>query len=293
MAELVLVADGAVPHENYDFLPEDVVVWCGYVGGHTVHAWTATEIEAVEAAGRPWWGIWTAAQGRALGPGDAAADAAAMITGLERLGRAKILPCFYDVEHSAWAADPHATTQAAQDWVRRLRAAGYVNAYWYGPADSVASWRAHWGIDQPAALPAGVIGVQFDHDLAGGRYDLSVFDPTLFINGGTDAMSAEDVKAINDHTDTMLSRLEKAIWSDDSVGVPTLDRIGDVLHANTDGVRATLASVAAKVNALDPAGFAAALAPLLAAQLPAVTVEELTTALAAVYGDAFGGAHAV
>jgi hypothetical protein len=195
MAELIRVADGAYPQPNYDFLPRTVLAWAGYVGGHTPHAWTAAEVAHLEATGRQWWGIWTAPVGRALNWSDAQIDAAGMIAGLERLRYSKDRPAFYDVEFSTWAAAPAQTEHAAAQWCQLMREAGYSRAYWYGPRDSPAQWRADWTGVPPAALPPGVVGIQYDHALSGDRYDISRFDPALFTPPGGNDMPLTDTDA--------------------------------------------------------------------------------------------------
>lgn len=207
MADLVLVADGSTPQDDYSFLPPGVRAWGFYVGGHTAHSWTAAEVAHLEAAGYPGWGIWTAVQGRAINTADAQADAAGMLAGLERLNRPKILPVIYDVEYSTWAAGPTMTQVAAARWVAIMKASGYPNALWYGPWASTAPWRARWNGARPLTLPPGVVGIQYDHALANDAYDISVFDPSLLL-GDDPAMALDPTNP----TDKALIDQVSQIW---------------------------------------------------------------------------------
>jgi hypothetical protein len=193
VSALIKVADGAYPHDDYSFLEPGVKAWWGYLGGHTAHAWTEAEVAHLEATGRPWWGVWTAVQGRALTLADAQADAAGALAALTRLRRQKVMPVAYDVEYSTWADGPAKTEAAARQWCYIMRASGYPHALWYGPSDSTATWRATWTGTAPTVLPIGVVGVQYDHALAGDRYDISVFDPALL---EVDDMTAEEHDAL-------------------------------------------------------------------------------------------------
>jgi len=201
MADLISVADGAYPPADYGFLPATIKAWAGYVGGHTPHNWTAAEVAHLEATGRRWWGIWTAVQGRALTTADAQADAAGMLAGLNRLEYSHFDPVFYDVEYSAWERNPSQTEAAADHWCAIMRQSGYSFAYWYGPRDSTAQWRADWTGVPPASLPAGVVGIQYDHALSNDRYDISRFDASLLVpSGGTDMpLTATDLDAFWAH----------------------------------------------------------------------------------------------
>lgn len=285
---LFRVADGAYPQPDYSFLPDDVHVWAGYLGGDTPHAWTHTEIAQLEAAGLTFWSIWTAPVAMSITGGQARDDAAAMAARLALYTRPLHLPVIYDIEHSSWAANPAQTTASAQLWVQLLRQAGYVNAGWYGPCGSAAPWQACWSGDEPVQVPPGLMGIQYDHALSGDRYDISVFDDSRLVSGGSDDMSAADVTAINAHTDTKIQQLLSRLLGNADASGPTTADLGALIHSNTDGVRAQLAAVAAQVKADTPDVFAAALAPLLAPLLPAVTTDQLATALAAVYAHAFG-----
>ena len=179
MANLLLVADGAYPHPDYDFLPAHIGVWAGYLGGHTPHAWSAAEIANLEGTGRHWWGIWTAPDRQAINARQGAADAADTIAALTALRRPKTDPVFYDVEYGTWHADPTGAEAAATRWKRDVVAAGWRHAYWYGPLASHCDWVANWTGIRPSVIPAGRIGVQYDHALSNDRYDISVFNSAL------------------------------------------------------------------------------------------------------------------
>lgn len=278
MATLTPVADGAYPQADYSFLPPGCRIWAGYVGGHTAHPWTNTEINAARAAGLTWWAIWTAVQGRAITRGDASADAAGMLAGLARIGYPRTDPVIYDVEYSTWSADPQTTEDAAQFWCATMRASGYVNALWYGPRDSVASWRADWTGTPPTSLPPGVVGVQYDHALAGDRYDISLFDLSL--------LEVPDMPLTSADVDMIEGRL--ANWSgklhDMIVGI---DR-GEGYAGATAAAKAALAAVqalAANTANLGPAITAVQthvtqVQATLAALPPDATPEQIAAELA-------------
>lgn len=175
-AQLVLVADGAYPHDPYSILPPDCHIWAGYVGGHTPHIWTSAEVDRAESDGLEWLGIWTGPDLRAITMADAQADAAGCIAAYRALGYGFDRPALYDVEAAAYFANPLMTAAAAERWCALMRAAGWVKATWYGPCASSAGWRACWDAPRPVSLSPGVFGVQFAHGLAGDAFDLSVFD---------------------------------------------------------------------------------------------------------------------
>lgn len=183
---MLKVADAAYPFD-YSILPADVVALFGYAGGSTPHAWTAAEVRAVGEAGLAWRAIWTVPQ-RALDVLDGDTAAAGMIAALQDLGYPLGLSVFLDVEYWAYWANPDGATACANAWAHRMGLAGWPQAYWYGPVGSPCDWLAHWTGTEPAELPAGVVGVQYDHALSGDRYDLSVFVADLFAREGTAAM---------------------------------------------------------------------------------------------------------
>jgi hypothetical protein len=195
VANLVQVADGAYPHDDYSFLPAEVVAWWGYLGGATPHAWTSAEIAHLEQTDRPFWSIWTAPGGRIYTASQAVADAHGMVAALTARGRAKNLPVALDVEESTYEAYPAGANASAAYWCHLMRASGYPNAVWYGPCRSEATWRACWDQPAPTSLPPGVAGVQYDHALANDRYDISVFDPSYF--GVDDMPTADEIAAAN------------------------------------------------------------------------------------------------
>lgn len=231
MGDLVQVADGAYPKDDYSFLPASVRAWGGYVGGHTPHDWTKDEVAHLEATGRAWWGIWTAPEARALTLTDATEDAANMAHGLAALGRPKVMPVFWDVEYSTYHADPQAANKYGPIWCTAMNSLGYPNAGWYGPCDSNASWRACWTGQAPATLPNGVLGVQYDHALHNDAYDISVFDPSLF-TGGTEMTQPQ--------VDSILARIDKlesdlTTYDTQNSSAPTLATTVHMLLAMRDG----------------------------------------------------------
>lgn len=228
MADLLLVADGAYPHPDYSFLPAHIRVWAGYLGGHTPHAWTAAEVDHLEATGREWWGIWTAPDRQAINAGQGGADAADTIATLMALRYPKIRPVFYDVEYGTWHADPAGAEAAADRWKRDVAAAGWRHAYWYGPLASSCDWVADWKGFRPTVLPAGRIGVQYDHALSNDRYDISVFNPAVLTNPGGPIMTQPQVDAINAKLDALAKRLDD--WD---ATHPDAVSLGTVLHRLT------------------------------------------------------------
>lgn len=286
MAELQLVADGADPQPDYGFLPRNIGVWAGYLGGHTPHAWTWDEVAALERTGRVWWGIWTAPDRQVIDAGQGATDAADTIGALRALRRPTTDPVFYDVEYATWHADPAGAQAAADRWKADVAAAGWRHAYWYGPLASRADWVADWTGARPGVLPAGRVGVQYDHALSGDRYDISVFHPavagptggdpnTMDLTNPLDKTLLEQVAAMHD----WMHALDYGMR-----GGPAgeFTERGEVLTR----VRAThgqVVAMAAKVGALaaGPATDVTTLAELLATNLGPALGKSLVDALAA------------
>lgn len=239
---LILVADGAYPHPPYDFLPHDVAVWAGYLGGHTPHPWTAAEIAAVRAVGLRWWGIWTAPDRRAIDGGVGVRDAAGTVARLIELDYPHGDPVFYDVEYATWTAGPSGARSAISAWKRGLAAAGYKRTFAYVPWSAQFDWVARWTGVRPATLPAGVVGVQYDHALHNDAYDISVFDPAL-INATEGADMALDP---NDPTVKRILALEGLIIRGDDPDPAT----GDTHPANLTNLLAKQSAQAAQLAAL-------------------------------------------
>lgn len=179
MPGLVSVADGLTPQDDYSFLPPTIVAWGFYVGKPSIGSWSPGQVANLESTGRLGIPIWTPGDGGAYTRAQAQADAAAMLAGLKGLAIHDQRWVFLDIEYSRWADNPQVTTDAAAYWCGIMRLSGYPRAGWYGPIASTATWRADWTGTPPTALPAGCLGVQYDHDLAGGKYDISRFDKSI------------------------------------------------------------------------------------------------------------------
>lgn len=183
MPGLVPVADGLYPQPDYSFLPPTIVAWAGYVGKPEINAWTAPQVAALEATGRLWLPIWTPGDGVDYTRADAQADAASMLAGLRALGIDDGRWVWLDIERSREINDVAQCEDAAGYWCDIMRASGWPRPGWYGPWGSSAQWQPNWTGIPPTSLPPGVLGQQYDHDLAGGRYDISRFDPAVLERG--------------------------------------------------------------------------------------------------------------
>lgn len=190
VADLLLAADMAWPLDDYTRLPKGVRVVLGYVGGETPHVWTAGEIAKAEAAIGMWWPIWTAPNPNArLDATQGRHDGLQMVAALRSLEANTNVPVFYDVEQSTYAASPSGARSAWQAWQQVMRAAGHPHAYPYLPWSAGYGWAANWANTRPYSLPAGLIGWQYEGNVNGRGYDLSVFDAALI----GDTMEAVDV----------------------------------------------------------------------------------------------------
>jgi hypothetical protein len=254
---LIDVADGAYPQNDYSFLPESVVVWAGYVGGHTPHAWSKAEVAALKATGRAWWGIWTAPE-RALTAADGDTEGIAAAAEYETLGYPKDDPVFLDVEYYAYHANPDGAIACFRAWAGHMWAAGYTRTHWYSDDSSPADWIAVPIQAKPTALPPGVVGVQYQRGLSNDRYDLSVFDSSLLVNPGS-VMTQPQVDALNAKLDTLLARTQP--FDPTHPNVATLGTIvqrltairdGDPGHADLADVVADLDQLHAQMSALTP-----------------------------------------
>jgi hypothetical protein len=247
---LIKAADGAYAPDPAS-LPADVKVILGYVGapGHTPHIWTPDEVQKARNSGRQWWPIWVPAQGlMSAATGTAAAQG--MVSALAPYGVSKSTPVFFDVETSSWEASATGAQAAVAAFKSTMKAAGYTRPLGYLPRAAGFDWIANWTgktpADAPASLPAGVIGQQYLGDY--GSWDFSVFDASLLSiaqptqnPNGEDDMSAEDVTAINAHTDRAIQILR----TDTSLG----SSIGNVLeHQESQGN--AIASLQSDVDAL-------------------------------------------
>lgn len=250
MVDLRRVADGAYPQPDYGFLPADVTTWAGYLGGHTPHAWTPREMAAAREAGLSWWGIWTAPVGRVFTRDMAVAEAAGTVAALVACDYSRTDPVFLDVEYSTWAADPVSCEAAVDAWRTGVAGAGWHRTHWYGPWASSADWAAMWTGVRPASLPGGLVGWQYDHALAGDRYDVSVFDFDLIYPTGGSPMSADDVAAINAHTDVKVQQLLGRLLGNASAAGPTLADIGSAIHSDAANVLTALTALQAHLDAV-------------------------------------------
>jgi hypothetical protein len=237
VAELIRVADGLTPQEDYSFLPADVTVWAGYLGKPSVGEWTAAQIQHAREQVGAWWAIWTLGSGGAVTAGDATAAAAAMLAKLAAVHYPKSDPVFLDVEYGRWADNPAVTEHSAALWCQTMRSSGYPRAHWYGPWDSDAGWRARWTGTMPTELPPGVVGIQYDHGLSGDRYDISVFDAAL--------LEVDDLPTAPE--------IAKAMWTYPETGTvhdsePT-QPIGQFV-ANVNGRLVDIATLQAETNSL-------------------------------------------
>lgn len=239
---LVSVADGAYPQDNYDFLPPTVTWWLGYVGGETPHAWTYDERMRLEDTGRTWGGIWTAPQSGPYTRGQAQADAAGMIAGLTRLRYPTGRPVFLDVERSVWAANPAQTDDAADYWRVIMHESGWAPSAWYGPVGSGCGWLADWTGVPPVTLPAGLVGIQYDHALAGDRYDISRFD-SRFLSGGNVSVTGPENWDANDWQAFRSAVAETGL----NTGTQLLDAVR-AADTQTVGVLAAVEALSAKVD---------------------------------------------
>lgn len=179
MTSLIRTADAAYPFD-YRLLPSDVGVIIGYAGGFTPHAWTLAEVMSAEAAGLVVWMNWTLPE-RPVDSSDGLTAANGQAGALTALGYPAEAPVFLDVEHSTWSMWPGGAKAAIATWKHTIMAARprCSGAYAYVPWEAQFDWVANWTGVQPAALPAGCIGWQYDHALAGDSYDISIMDAAL------------------------------------------------------------------------------------------------------------------
>lgn len=160
-------------------LPAVIRVVCGYVGAPdtTPHVWTPDDAQAVRATGREWWPIWVAPV-RALTANDGLTAGQAMARVLPFYSLPPSTPVFYDVERTAWDADPAGANLAIAAWQQVMRTAGHARAYAYRPAGTGPGWQADWTDVRPGSLPPGVVGIQWSGS-GSLDYDRDVFDAAL------------------------------------------------------------------------------------------------------------------
>lgn len=193
MGDLILAADMAYPLDDYARLPKGVRVVLGYVGGETPHVWTAGEVRAAEAAVGAWWPIWTAPNPNArLDATQGRHDGLQMVAALRTLGIPAGVPVFYDIEQSTYAASRSGAKAAWQAWQQVMHDAGHPHAYPYLPWSAGYGWAANWTNTRTDSLPTNLIGWQYEGNVNGRGYDLSIFDAVLI----GDTMEAADVWAV-------------------------------------------------------------------------------------------------
>jgi hypothetical protein len=250
VTKLVRVADGAFPQfgptgaPDYSFLPADVRIWAGYVGGHTPHSWSIAEIADARRLVGAWWGIWTAPSSTVLTAAIGQDEGARCLARLISINYPPTDPVLLDVERSSWVLSPAGADACFAAWAKAIAAGGYHNSDWYGPRDSHAGWRADWTGIRPLALPVGVKGLQYDHALSGDRYDISVFDLDLIYptGGGVTVTSPKDWDGADDqHVRSQVA--EVGI----SAGIGLYDLLTRV-DGNVTKVLAGLAALSAKVD---------------------------------------------
>jgi len=280
----VLVADASVPFD-YSILPASIVAVAGYLGGATYHTWTPGEVAQVQSTGRRWWGIWTAPQ-RRLSRKDGLDDATGTISALLARRYNKTDPVFYDVERSAWDADPAGAIAAITQWRSALRAEGWMLAYPYCPTGAGENWLPHWTGSTPPAIPPGSIGVQFEGLAADGRYDLSIFSQTLWDahrdTNGAPAMPIDpDLRAllVGQHHEVREWITQYGLAAYDGQATNRPHPAGQVhIKADTENILAVVSKLS--TAGVDADAFAQAVAAHLATTLPSAVVRALSLQLA-------------
>jgi hypothetical protein len=176
----VMAADAAFPFD-YTRLPHGVRVVMGYTGqpGCTPHVWTQSEVAAAQAHGLTWVPIHTPPQG-ALYPNSGTQAGDLMVAELTHYQLPAHVPVFLDVERASWDKNPAGARAAVADWQAVMHAHGHPQAWAYLPNLAGSQWVADWVGQAPQHFAPGVIGVQYAGNVDGGRYDLSVFDASVF-----------------------------------------------------------------------------------------------------------------
>lgn len=269
MTALITAADAAFPFD-YTRLPSAVTVVLGYVGQPycTPHVWTPDQVAAVRNHGKLWAPIHTPPQvpfteQLGLQAGNL------MLQELEKVPLLGAEPVFLDIERSSWEPNPSATMAGVRAWQSVMHAHGHPQAHAYLPWAAGDGWGANWTGAKPAAIPVGYVGWQYQGNADGGRYDLSVFLPSVFqdlINqskGFPMNLDAEAQKWIVDQ----LNRVQHNLWQDMhnyhwGTGTPEQEP-----HANVH-IHQAVTDLAAAVAKLGTGGVdVTALANALAAKL--------------------------
>jgi hypothetical protein len=166
---MIDAVDCAVPHPGE--YPTHLV--CGYVGGHTYHVWTNSEIAEVAQEGRVFLAIWTALNKVGVLSGTLGAqDAVGMVQRLTALNYPKHYPVFYDVEPGIYDRDPAGAGAAINAWKIGMEAAGWIHAFDYTVMRQGGDWVADWTNIRPLSIPKGKIGIQWGGN---GSFDFDVF----------------------------------------------------------------------------------------------------------------------
>ena len=139
-------------------------------------------------------------------------------------------------------------------------------------------WTAHWTNVAHICSDPGVVATQYGGDTTLGQpWDINLVDDSVPLwNVTGDDMSAEDVKAINDHADKLYRLLAKP-----SDGRANLAGLMAALSSVTGEIDATQTAIAnLQLAAVNPAELATALGPLLGADLADRVAAELSARLA-------------
>lgn len=182
--KLINAVDCAVPHPG--IYPGWASVVCGYVGGHTEHAWILDEVNFVRNTGRKWWGIWTARNHEPGNPPltaqDGITDSTEMLAALPAINYTdKLQPIFYDIEPTIYDLDPNGAMAAVHAFKAGMVRAGWLHVYYYTVARQGGDWIAAPTGIKPNSIPSGKVGVQYGGDA---NFDYDVFLDSLIIPPG-------------------------------------------------------------------------------------------------------------
>lgn len=286
MARLTLVADCAYPFD-YSRLPRGVAVILGYVGSltGTPNVWTQPDVDQVRATGRAWCPIWTPAAAvlsAQLGL-QAGNEMLAALAGYDGLAGC---PVFLDIEQHVYAADPAGAKHAWRAWQDTMHAGGHPVAWPYLPLAAGYGWRADWTGTRPKVLPAGIAGWQYEGHVDADRYDLSVFDHSVFTGwisqsgGAAMPLSKDDRKFIVEQCqsvqDNVLARL-RGIYHDGWDGHPHPAALTHLADQLADVGKAVAGLPAAGI---DPGHLAGLIAAQLGPDVAKAVADELHRRLA-------------
>lgn len=164
-------------------VPDSVVAIGAYVGGPgAYHVWPKSDVQKVLDSGREVWPIWVPPQGRALTAQDGIDAAAGMALAIPQFGLTdKRRPCFMDIEYGQWDENRTGAGLAASTFQAHMRIAAYTQPYPYCPYGMGRGWVSEYVYSRPQALPAGVIGWQYENDkYRHPGWDASVFDISVY-----------------------------------------------------------------------------------------------------------------